>query len=468
MSKYHRFSESLRGFNFRLLGTLKLISLLPTVYTTARIHFLGDLPSDWGFNIASQLAWVNIFYEVVQEALILPLFFLISKAIGNKHELSNRIRTGLISSILVFLALTVLIMFFVRPLLSFMGQKPEIIEATSTYIRLEAVAIQISVLFRFISIVLIILNRNAKLLALLAIQMGLTIISDTFLVSTLPISIQMGVNGIAIGNIIVNLVLVGIGLTMLRQEGLQLFSFTNTNFAWQKKWLKIGGMSGIESFVRNAAFTLMIIRMINMVQEQGTFWVANNFIWGWLLLPILALGELIKRDTAESPESIDRQLPAYWTLTGLVCLLWIITIPFWNSFVGKVMNVADYSSVVGVAVISLVFYIIFAFNNVVDSIFYGLGRTDLMLYQSLSVNTVFYGGIFVAYKTGAFVPTLNGIAIMFGCGMAIDSVITFTMFILLRRKNRLILLDARIYTILNRNEPCSNDPECGRISNRII
>lgn len=430
---------SLKGFNFRLFGTLILISLLPTIYTTVRIFFLGDLPGDWGFNIASQLAWVNIFYEVIQEALILPLFYLISKALGNREELSNRIRTGLTSSFLVFLVMTLLILVFVRPLLVFMGQKPDIIAATATYIRLEAVAIQISVLFRLISIVLIILNRNIKLLVLLAVQMVLTIISDTFLVSSLPVSFQFGVNGIALGNIMVNLVLVGVGLFFLRKEEINLSIKEKNSYTWQKEWIKIGGLSGLESFVRNAAFTLMIIRMINMVQEQGTFWVANNFIWGWLLLPVLALGELIKRNTAESADSIDRQLPAYWALTGLVCLLWLVTIPFWNLFVGNVMNVPNYSSVVGVAVISIVFYIIFAFNNVVDSIFYGLGRTDLMLYQSLIVNTVFYGGMFIAYKAGIFVPSLNGIAIMFGTGMAIDSLITFVMFGVLRRKNRLVL-----------------------------
>jgi len=116
--------------------------------------------------------------------------------------------------------------------------------------------------------------------------------------------------------------------------------------------------------------------------------------------------------------------------------------PLWNLFVGKVMNVPNYASVVGVAVISVAFYIIFAFNNVVDSIFYGLGRTDLMLYQSLIVNTIFYGSMYIAYKAGVFIPSLNGIAIMFGTGMAIDSVITFVMFIVLKRKNRLVLTES--------------------------
>ena len=98
MTQRIKLSDSLKDFNYRLFGTLILISLLPTVYTTVRIFFLGNLPGDWGVNIASQLAWVNIFYEVVQETLILPLFYLISKVISNREQLSNRIRTGLVSS----------------------------------------------------------------------------------------------------------------------------------------------------------------------------------------------------------------------------------------------------------------------------------------------------------------------------------------------------------------------------------
>ena len=431
-------SESFRSFNFKLYGTLILISLLPVIYSTVRIYFLGNLPGDWGFNIASQLAWVNIFYEVVQEALILPLFYLVSKALLDRVELSNRVRTGLISAFLVFLAMSILIIAFVIPLLKFMGQKPEIIGQTAQYIRLEAIAIQISVLFRFISIVLIILKRNGKLLTLLAIQMIMTILSDSLLVSNLPMSLKIGVNGIAIGNICVNLVLVIVGVYMLHRDGIHVMSKEKNNFAWQRDWLRIGGLSGLESFVRNAAFTLMIIRMINMVQEQGTFWVANNFIWGWLLLPVLALGELIKRNTAEDSHSIKHTMPAYIILTTGICVLWLATMPVWNMFVQKVMNVASYQSVVSVAIISIVFYIIFAYNNIVDSIFYGLGRTDLMLYQSLLVNTVFYGGMYIAYKTGFFVPTLERIAIMFGVGMAVDSIITFVMFWVLNKRNRLV------------------------------
>lgn len=430
--------NSFKTFDFSLYGTLVLISFLPIFYTTVRIHFLGNLPNDWGFNIASQLAWVSIGYEVIQEAVILPLFYLISRTLPDKAAFSNRIRTGLTVSFILFLGMTLFVLIFADPILTFMGQKPEIKALTVSYIRFEAIAIQISVLFRFITIVLIILKQNRKLLILLVLQMIFIIISDTLLVSSVSFSLKLGVNGIAIGNIIGNVVLVVFGIVFLQQENIQLLSKTQNDYTWLKEWGKIGGLSGLESFVRNVAFTVMILRMVNMVQQQGTFWVANNFIWGWLLLPILALGEIIKRNTAEDNNGFARAMPAYMTITILICALWFILMPTWDWFIRDVMNITDYQSVVSVVRISLIYYVIFAVNNVIDSVFYGLGRTDLMLYQSLLVNTLYYGGLYIAYRTGIFIPTLNRIAIMFGIGMAIDSVITVAMYVVLSRGNRLI------------------------------
>lgn len=46
------------------------------------------------------------------------------------------------------------------------------------------------------------------------------------------------------------------------------------NFSWIKEFIN----SGLESFVRNSAYMFMIVRMVNIVSEQGTYRVANNFI----------------------------------------------------------------------------------------------------------------------------------------------------------------------------------------------
>ncbi len=429
-----RIKNSIKSINFKLFFALLLMGLLPTIYTTVRIFFLGALPVDWGFNIASQLSWVNLFYEVIGEALILPLFFLMGKSLKNENEFSNKVRTGILLTFTVYTILSLFIFIFSEPLIRFMAQDVSVIAETATYIKLETIANIFATLVKFGIIVLIIINKEKLLYIVLAIQMLLSILSDTFLVSTFNFSLNLGVNGIAITNIIVNILLFILLIELLNKENIKVFKTDKLSFGWMKEWAKVGIYSGIESFVRNLAFMIMIIRMVNIVGEQGTFWVANNFIWGWLLLPVLQLGELVKRDCGEDKYAAKEKILGYLTITTGIVLLWFISIPLWSPFIKNVMNVKNYEEVFFVAIISMGFYILFAFNNVIDSIFYGVGKTNYMLFQSVAVNTLFYGTAFLLYIAGIYTPTLVGISLMFAVGTAVDSVLTFGMFIWYKKK----------------------------------
>jgi hypothetical protein len=182
----------------------------------------------------------------------------------------------------------------------------------------------------------------------------------------------------------------------------------------------------------------MVVRMVNMVGEQGTFWVANNFIWGWLLLPIIQLGELIKAHCGEEKlEAVKSKSLGYFTITFFIVIIWFISIPLWKPFMRDVLQYSGYQDVFMIAIISLGFYVLFAFNNVIDSIFYGLGKTDYMLIQSVLVNTIFYGTLFVLFKIGVYQPNLILIALMFALGIAIDALITVVIFVWMLRKKRI-------------------------------
>jgi Na+-driven multidrug efflux pump len=428
--------ESLRRINYRLFFSVLISRLLPIIYTTLRISFLGNLPDTWGFNIASQIAWVNLIYEVIFEALLLPIFNLIGKKLSDEKEFQNRVRTGIILFAVVYAVVSTLISIFAYPLVSGMAQGKEIIHATVDYIRLETVAIMLSSIYRFAMVVFIVLQRDKLIYILLTVQMLFTVLFDSLFISELSVSLHLGVNGVAFSNIIVNAVLIALSFYLFHRLGIRIFcSIKKSSLAWIKEWIRLGSLSGIESFVRNFAFILMILRMVNVVNEQGTFWVTNNFIWGWLLLPVLSLGEIIKRDAAEDPDSIGYLSKGFFALTGVFMLFWALNIPAWPWFLEKVMNAGNPDLVYHIALISIGFYVIFAFNNVVDSIFYGIGRIDLMLVQSIIVNSLFYGTLFILFQLNLFHPTLEKIAIMFGTGMALDSIITFLLFtILLRRK----------------------------------
>ena len=433
--------KSLSKINYKLFLALLVLGLVPTIYTTVRVFFLGQLPGEYSFSIAGQLSWVNLLYEILSEAIVLPLFFFIGKVLTDKKKFANRMRTGLLVSVGAYTVLSVVIIVLAKPLLSLMTTDKAIIDASATYIRIESVASIFSLAFNFIMVGMVTLGKEKYVYALTTVKLVLCLLVDTFMVSTLPVSLNLGVNGIAFSNIIVNVLLVATAIILLRKEGIVLFQKAKLSFGWMKDFAKVGGISGLESFVRNIAYMLMIVRMVNMVGEQGTYWVANNFIWGWLLLPVLQLGELIKRETATDENAVKNNSIGYFVITLAICVLWCITIPLWKPFMANVLNFSDVDKLFELVMVLLGFYMVYAFQNVFDSTFYGLGKTNYMLFESVVTNTIYYGGAFILYLCGAWQPTLIGIALLFGIGNAFDAIVSLVAYVFLLKKKKINVLD---------------------------
>jgi Na+-driven multidrug efflux pump len=281
------------------------------------------------------------------------------------------------------------------------------------------------------------MNKRKYLYLLTGVRLMLCLVTDTFLVSSLPISANLGVNGIGYSNIIVNAVLLAVSLLLLEREEIRIFKREKWSFSWAKEFMKVGGLSGLESLVRNIAYMVMIARMVNMVSEQGTYWVANNFIWGWLLLPVLQLGELIKQEIATDKNNLQRNTLGYLGITGFICVLWFVSIPVWKLFMSQILGFTDVDKLFSLVVLLIGFYVLFAFQNVFDATFYGLGKTNYMLFESMVTNTIYYGIAFVLYITGIWVPTLTGIALLFGIGNVFDSVVSLCAYVFLLKKQRI-------------------------------
>ena len=420
----NQFLKSLKKINLRLYLALLVLGLCPAVYTTLRTFFIGQLPGDWSYSIAGQLSWVNLIYEIANEAIILPLFFFVGEVVSDKKEFTNRVKTGLLISLGVYSVLSVLILIFAEPLLSAMAASPEIIKESAVYIRIEGIANIWGILFSFVSVALVTLGKDRFVYMLTGVKLVLCIVLDTFLVSSLPVSLHLGVNGIGFSNIILNAVLFVTAVLILAKQGCRLFSRGKLSFAWARDFAKIGGVSGLESFVRNIAYMLMVSRMVNLVGEQGTYWVANNFIWGWMLLPVIQLGELIKQETATDEKAINNNSLGYFFITAIICTLWVVLIPTYKPFMQYILGYSDVDKLFELVMVLFPFYILYAFQNVFDCTFYGRGKTNYMLFESVVTNTVYYGTFFVLYLTGAWTPSLIGIALMFGFGNAFDSVVS--------------------------------------------
>ena len=434
-------TESLRraflGFDYRLWLIITLQSLIPTIWLTFRIYLIGELPDSSGIDIASQLMWINLLYEIFQEALIIPLYAVFGTSLKDDREFVNRMRGGLLVVVATYAAFAVFIFVFTEPLVSFMGQNPELVEQTCQYVRLETVAALFSTLVMFFTVIMISRHLDGAMYAILVVQMSLTILTDTFLISSLPCSLSLGVNGIACSNIIVNAVILMAVLVALNRNGLNICSKQRLEFGWMKEWARIGFYSGAESFLRNLVFMFMVVRLVNLVADQGDYWIANNFIWNWLLIPFISLGNVVKKQVAEDRHNIETKTCGYVLFTSVLLVMMLATIPIWPLFIEHVLNSDHFDAVFGICLAMMIPYCTYVFNNIMDSTFIGTGNTKYQLIQSICIDGVYYSFVFILYSLGIFEPTLSTIIAMFGIGMILDLIPASILYRKLLRDNGL-------------------------------
>ena len=437
---FNNILNSFKKINHKLFLALLAMGLVPTIYTTVRVFWMGNMPGDWSYSIAGQLSWINLIYEVINEAIILPLFYFIGKVISDKKDLTNRMKTGLLMTLGIYFLLSIVMLTCTEPLLRVMATDSSIIEASATYIRIEAIANIFGILFSFASIGLITLGKDKLVYILTGVKLVLCLTFDTFLVSTLKCSANLGVNGIGISNIIVNFLLFAITMFFLYKNRINIFNKEKMDFKWAKEFARVGGISGAESFVRNLAYMVMIARMVNVVGEQGTYWMANNFIWGWMLLPIIQLGELIKQETSTNENAVKNNTLGYFTITAITILAWCVLIPLYKPFMKHVLNYGDVDKLFELVMVLFGFYVLYAIQNIFDCTFYGLGKTHYMLFESVVTNSIYYGIAFILWKAKVWTPSLIGIALLFGIGNAFDTIVSLGAYwFLLKRKGINIL-----------------------------
>ena len=90
-----------------------------------------------------------------------------------------------------------------------------------------------------------------------------------------------------------------------------------------------------------------------------------------------------------------------------------------------ILDFSDVDKLFNLVMVLFGFYVLYAFQNILDATFYGRGKTIYMLFESVVTNSIYYGTFFILYLCGVWKPTLIGIALMFGCGNAFDTIVSF-------------------------------------------
>lgn len=370
------------------------------------------------FDIIGQMEWFDLINETLQAFLIIPLYSVLNKIYKNDEDnfASYTFKAGIVSFVIYALfSIGVLIYGFV--LIKAMNPNEIDISTTNTYLQLETVAFMVGIIVSFINVVFVVVGKTKNVYVFLTISTVLSVISDFIFIPNL------GIHGIAISNIIVNSILTIASFALLySQKYIKFARFHKSDLSVLKEWAKVGVFSGAQQFIDNIVYAVMVCKMVNMVAEQGNYWIANNFIWGWMLIPVSALSEVIRRDCKDGYKNLVQS--NYYVIGLGIVLLWAITIPVWNPFFKYAEHLSNAAEIFMIVLKLAPFYVAYIGCAIVDNIFVGLGKTYYNAINSLIINIVYYGIFFVLYLTKTIIFTMDVIILMFGFGMVAHFVIS--------------------------------------------
>lgn len=408
----------LKKFNWRLWISLCSLALIPAVYQTVKTFLISSSGGSDVFDIIGQMEWFDLINETLQAFLIVPLYSILNKILQKRKEDfdESTFKTGLVSFALYAL-FSIGVLIYGTILIQAMNPNEIDLAVTSTYLRLETVAFMIGIIISFVNVVFVVLGKDRNVYIFLGIRTVLSLIADFLLIP------NFAVYGVAISNIIVNSILaVACTLLLYSQKHIRFCWFKKSDRAVFKEWCKVGVFSGLQQFIDNFIYAIMICKMVNMVAEQGNYWIANNFIWGWLLIPITALAEVIRSDCKDGYKRLRKF--NYYFIAGATVVFWAITIPLWIPFFRYAQNLQNADEIFLIVIKLVPFYVAYAGCAIIDNIFIGVGKTIYNAVNSLIINLGYYGIFYVLYITKAIEFNMNTIIVMFGLGMVVHYVVS--------------------------------------------
>ena len=419
ISKIKTTFKNLKHFKWPLWLSLCALALIPAIYQTIRTFLISTNTSSSGIDIIGQMEWYDLIDETIKAFLIVPLYSILNKIFKeNKEACPSFTFKALIIVFLIYFAFNIGIFIYGNSLILYMNPQENDISAITRYLQLETIAFMIGIIPSFFNMVFVVTEKTKNVYLFLGLQVVLGIISDFLLVPS------MGVNGIAVSNMITNSILAIAGFVVLYVEKLiKPCLFKKGDGCKYISWLKIGLFSGVQQFIDNIVYALMIGKMVNIVSEQGNYWVANNFIWGWLLIPVTAMVEIIKTDCKEENKKMYRS--SYYLLSLFIFIFWALTITGWKPFLAYAEQLENADHIYSILLKLIPFYIAYTLCLIPDSIFIGKGKTYLNAINSVLVNFVYYGIWFIIYKTNVITFTIDTIVYMFGFGMVFHMFISF-------------------------------------------
>lgn len=408
----------LKLFDWKLFVSLICLALVPAIIQTIETFVISTHVSTSGIDVIGQIEWFDLIDETIQAFLIIPLYSILNVILKrDKDRFPQATFKTMIIAFALYTVFSIAVLIYSAHLISYMNPNETDLALVNAYLTTSTIAFMVGITVSFVNVVFVVLGKSKNVYIFLAAKVVVTIISDFILIP------QFGVVGVAISNIAINIILAAVGLFILfKQNAMNVCWFKKEDLVITKDWARIGAFSGVQQFIANIVYALMIVKMVNLVSESGNYWVSNNFIWGWLLIPVNAMAEVIRKDCKDGYFELKQS--NYYFITSFIVILWCVTIPLWTPFFRNIERLENYERIFQIVIIAFPFYIPYAFQQIPDNIFVGLGKTKYNFINTCIINFIYYGVWYILYKTETVTFTMTTIILMFGFGMVASYVVS--------------------------------------------
>ena len=423
-----------RQWDYRLFAAILLFLSLPNLYNLYRVSLIGnEIPDTGSLAIVAQWQFVGLIVEVFQEATVLAVFFFLGSQVRSGSAVQLDRAKSVVSFIFGASFLFAVVVFLFRgAFVELIDTPDEIRTQTSAFLAINVFSIPFTLLSAAIVVLFQALGMRRVVFALAILNVLLLFILDSLLFGGHSFSLNAGVVGVGWSTLLSSAILfvVGVGLLLGSHRMPTGYLTTLPTFADMRQYLRVGFGSGVDSAIRNAAYFIMIIRLVNTIgtTEISGYYVAIQILWSFMLVPILAFADSSKALVAQEstdPERVRVIWRSSMLITGAMMLVWIALTPWLSTFANALSDDTDIVQAALTAfAILFVPYILFCFNTVTDAVFYGLGKTQYMAYQSILTNGTVYVIAFILYVTDIWDVTYTGIMVLFALGILVDSALT--------------------------------------------
>jgi len=415
------------------MGFLVLVYLIPYAYTVTNIFWIGRISMN-AFAITEQYEFIALAINALEDFIPVGALALTAQHYHNNKKIIEILKAGMIIQAALSLSLTIIIIFFNQEFIAMIGTPDSIVNPTREYLLLRSITIPFYIISFSLLMTIKSLKKGKEAFILVTISIILNILLDLFLISNTPVSLQMGIAGVAIAYLITQMVLTVIAAAYL----FPLLKITIPSFlttAWRQEVIplvRIGGWSGLECAIRMIGLVWILIILNGLgTNEYGGFGIATWIFW-ILLMPAFAIqngtsilvgnyfserryGDLL--DIVKTSLLVVTVFTLAIVLTGI---LWWHHVSFFLNPNPEIVaySVAAYSGLI-------LGFIGFGIGIILRSIFYGTGQTRYIFYVGMISNVGIILPFFILVQAGILVPTFPMVMMVYLIANFVDPILVY-------------------------------------------